>query len=149
MDRGAFLPLDFLLGLDPFPLPFLLESLALDFVLLPCGLIPLGILSFRLNWTRALGCIVASRVTDSTSAWLSPWMIPWTIVTFSLNWDFPFTGIDVLIIHGVLDSAAGACHNLGNLVLLLMQLQFNEEFCKHSVDPIQRYVGLTQLMLCI
>ena len=30
-----------------------------------------------------------------------------------------------------------------------MQLQFNEELCKHGVDPIQSDVGLTQLMLCI
>ena len=28
-----------------------------------------------------------------------------------------------------------------------MQLEFNEEFCKHGVDPIQSDVGLSQLML--
>ena len=33
--------------------------------------------------------------------------------------------------------------------LVLVQPQFNEEFRKHSVDPIQGDVGLTQLMLDI
>ena len=80
------------------------------------GLIPLGILGFRLRWTCALRRIVTSRATDYTSAWLSSWMILGTIVslalsafaitllTFSLYRYFPFTGIDVLIIHGVLDT---------------------------------------------
>ena len=49
----------------------------------------------------------------------------------------------------MLDSAAGACDYLSNLVLFFIQLEFNEELCKHSVDPIQSDVGFSQLMLDI
>ena len=49
----------------------------------------------------------------------------------------------------MLGSAARASHGLGSLVLLLMQLELNEEFCKHGVDPIQSDIGLTQWMLCM
>ena len=33
-------------------------------------------------------------------------------------------------------NAAGACDNLGNLILFLVQLELDKEFCKHGVDPI-------------
>ena len=92
IDLGAFLPLDFALGLDPFPYPFLslgcfilfrlpLSLLPFDIIAMPGGLIPLGILSFRLHWTCALRSIATSRATDCTSAWLPPWMILGTIVS--------------------------------------------------------------------
>ena len=55
--------------------------------------------------------------------------------------------MDVLIIQRVLDGTAGSCDYLSNLVLFLMQLEFNEKLCKHGVDPIQSDVGLSQLML--
>ena len=49
----------------------------------------------------------------------------------------------------MLDSTAGAGDYLSNLVLFFMQLEFNEELCKHSIDPIQSDVGVSQLMLGI
>ena len=49
----------------------------------------------------------------------------------------------------MLDSTARAGDYLSNLVLFFMQFEFNEELGKHSVDPIQSDVGLSQLMLDI
>ena len=47
----------------------------------------------------------------------------------------------------MLRSTIGSGHNLGDLILLLVQLELNEELGKHSVDPVQGDVGLTELML--
>ena len=72
-----------------------------------------------------------------------------SLLTFSFHKNLPFAGIDVLIIHRVLDSTARACDYLSNLVLLLVQLEFDDELCKHGVGPIQSDVGFSQLMLDI
>ena len=44
-------------------------------------------------------------------------------------------------------STIGSGHSLGDLILLLVQLELNEELRKHSVDPTQGDVGLMELML--
>ena len=144
---------------------------------IPVGLIPLCILGLRLHWTSALRSMMTSGAADCTSTWLSSWMILGTmmsvcataclpilvtrctpsrlsafaisLITFSFHRNLPFTGIDVLIIHGVLDSTAGSGDYLSNLVLFLMQFELYQELCKHGVGPIQSDVGLSQLMLAI
>ena len=63
--------------------------------------------------------------------------------------DFPFAGIDVLVVHRVLDSTARSGDYLSNLILFPAQLQFDEALCEHGVDPIQSDVRLLQLMLDI
>ena len=101
--------------------------LPFDFFRLPCGVIPLGILGFRLGWTCTLRCIVTCGSTDHTSPWLSPWMILRTVMSlwatvwlpdfvtsctpiglpsfsissfaFSLARYFPFASIDIFIIR--------------------------------------------------
>ena len=42
--------------------------------------------------------------------------------------------LDVLIIHRMLDSTARSSDYLSNLVLFFMQLELNEELCKHGID---------------
>ena len=43
--------------------------------------------------------------------------------------------------------AIGTGHNLGDLVLFLMQLELNQKFCEHIVDSIKGDVGVKKLML--
>ena len=38
-------------------------------------------------------------------------------------------------------------YNLGDLVLLLVQLELNEQFGEHIVDSIKGEIGVTKLML--
>ena len=49
----------------------------------------------------------------------------------------------------MLDSAAGSCDNLSNLVLLFMQLELFQELRKHVIDPIQGDGGFSELVLAI
>ena len=61
------------------------------------------------------------------------------MLAFSLGRYFSFVGIDVLIVHGVLD----------NLVLFRMQFELYQELRKHSIDSLQREIRLSQLVLAI
>ena len=71
------------------------------------------------------------------------WFFAFSLLCFSLHRHFPFAGINVFVIHGVLDSAAGSCDDLSNLVLFFMQFELCQELRKHGIDPIQGDIGFS------
>ena len=43
--------------------------------------------------------------------------------------------------------STGTSHNLGDLILLLIQFELNQEFCEHVVDSVEGDVRISKLML--
>ena len=96
-----------------------------------------GRTTYRTSTRLSPRVILRAIVTLRAIAWL-PIVIAWRsplglrafaifLLALTLGRHFPLAGIDVLIIHGVLDGRVGTCHNLGDLILLFMEFELDQE----------------------
>ena len=74
-------------------------------------------------------------------AGLSPVLLtclPFSTFSFTLRLDLALVGVDVLVVRRWLHlGVAGACHNLRDLLLLLVELQLCQELGEHGADSVQ------------
>ena len=89
------------------------------------------------------------RRSPIVTACLSPiLLIAFSFSTFTFTFlDPAFTSIDVLIVcSGLHVSVSCTSHNLCDLLLFLVELQFDQDFGDHSVDSIQGDARVSELI---